>query len=310
MHAPSVAADPRRSLLLLLLAGVLWGTGGVLGTALADETGLGPAAVAALRLGAGGLVLVAVSLALGARVPRSATHWRRVAAIGVLAASFQGTYFAAAAGAGVASATLVTIGSAPVFVVAVEAVGARTRPPLAVLRTVAVGVTGLALLVGSPAVGADAVAGSVWALLSGASFAGLTLINRRPVAGSSTASVTGWAFLVGAVVLTAVAAVGGLDALDFPVTGRSAVLVVLFAVVPTALAYSAYFAGLRGAGASTAAVIALLEPVTATVLAVAFLGERLTAPGILGAVLLVASVVDAGWVHARRTAAHRRVAAT
>ncbi len=53
-------------------------------------------------------------------------------------------------------------------------------------------------------------------------------------------------------------------------------LLALFAVLPTALAYTAYFRGL-GAGTSpgTGAVLALLEPLTAAVLAAAVLGERL-----------------------------------
>ena len=60
-------------------------------------------------------------------------------------------------------------------------------------------------------------------------------------------------------------------------SGRSAlpgdaegwVLLAYLAVVPTAAAYSAYFTGLRGVPATTAALLALLEPLTATIGAVA-----------------------------------------
>ena len=63
--------------------------------------------------------------------------------------------------------------------------------------------------------------------------------------------------------------------------------------MPTALAYTAYFRGLPHAGAATATVVALLEPLTATVLAVLLLGESVSLPLVLGGALLLTSVLDA-----------------
>ena len=82
--------------------------------------------------------------------------------------------------------------------------------------------------------------------------------------------------------------------LTFAVSARSLGLLVLFATVPTALAYTLFFRGLQGATASVATVVALLEPLTGTVLAVIIFGDRLSGLGLLGAVLLLLSVVDAG----------------
>jgi DME family drug/metabolite transporter len=66
------------------------------------------------------------------------------------------------------------------------------------------------------------------------------------------------------------------------------------AILPTALAYTCYFRGLRTTSASTGSVLALLEPLTGTVLAVVLLGERLGASGLIaGAVLAVAMVLTA-----------------
>jgi len=65
-------------------------------------------------------------------------------------------------------------------------------------------------------------------------------------------------------------------------------------VVPTALAYAASFRGLhRAVAPGTAAVLALLEPLTAAVLAAAVLGERLGALGITGALVLAVAVLRA-----------------
>ena len=52
-------------------------------------------------------------------------------------------------------------------------------------------------------------------------------------------------------------------------------LLTSLAVVPTAAACSAYFTGLRRVPATTAALLALLEPLTATVGAVVLRDERL-----------------------------------
>ena len=57
------------------------------------------------------------------------------------------------------------------------------------------------------------------------------------------------------------------------------------------MAYTLYFRGLRSAAASTAALLALLEPLTGTVLAAVLLGERLSATGIAGAAIIATAVI-------------------
>jgi DME family drug/metabolite transporter len=75
-----------------------------------------------------------------------------------------------------------------------------------------------------------------------------------------------------------------------PLTGPVVLLTAYLGVVPTALAYGAFFLGVRHAGATAAALASVLEPLTATLLAVAFYGERLTAAGVAGAALIVAAL--------------------
>src|SRR3712207_7061447 len=63
----------------------------------------------------------------------------------------------------------------------------------------------------------------------------------------------------------------------FPYTTlfRSAGWLAYLGVVPTALAYGLFFAGLARIRATTASVVALVEPVTAALIGVLVLGERL-----------------------------------
>jgi DME family drug/metabolite transporter len=293
----------RTDLLRVVAAGVLWGTGGLAGALLGRLTELHPLAVATYRLAGGGLTVLAV-LAVTSRAGRSArvrgirragrAGLARVLAVGVLTASYQACYFAAVSVTSVAVATLVTLGAAPVMVLAVESLRARRRPGPVPGTAIGLAIAGLALLLGVPAgFGGGALAlGATLALVSAAGFAALTLLGRRPVPGLDGPTSIGLGFFAGALLLGAVTvpSVG----IGFAPTTASVGLLLFFAWVPTALAYGLFFTGLRGMSASSAAVVAVLEPVTAMVLGVLLLGERLGVAGALGAALLCAAAVVAG----------------
>src|SRR5262245_7694500 len=79
--AVPAAAGGRRaaaSLLCLVLAGLLWGTGGLTGTLLGRAAGLPPLSVAALRLLGGGALIVVFRIIPGRRWPAGRAAWTRV----------------------------------------------------------------------------------------------------------------------------------------------------------------------------------------------------------------------------------------
>lgn len=288
-------AGAQRGFGMLVLAGLLWGTGGVTGVALSDSSGLGASAVAAYRLALGGGLLVLLLIAGRQWIPHAAAGRRRIVLTGLLAASFQACYFGAMTVASVSLATLVAIGSAPMLVVLAQSVRRRRMPPASQVRPLLLGVVGLGLLVGGPtAPGTDpgeALVGILLALGAGASFAALSILAARPHRGTTPEVVTGYGFLLGGLVL----AVGTLPfgTLTFAPTSQSLLLVVLLALAPTALAWTLYFRGLGHAGPAVATLVALLEPLTATVLAVLLLGESVNLTLLIGGGLLLLSVVDA-----------------
>ncbi|UGT56262.1 DMT family transporter [Nocardia asteroides] len=285
----AVSARSRAGLFPLVAAGILWGTGGLLGALVQDRTGLSPIAVAAYRLGVGGAILVAVSLVVRRAVPRGRAARRRIGAIGALAAVFQASYFAAVSASSVVLATLVTIGAAPVLVAGFGHVTGRARLDTRRVATLALAITGLVILVGVPTADTSGVlAGAVLALLAATAFAAVTLVTAEPVPGLDTITATGYGFLGGAALLALPAAATGLTFTPAP---ADLLAVALLGLAPTALAYALFFHGLITAGAATAAVLSLLEPLTATVLAVALLGERLTALAWTGAALLAVALI-------------------
>jgi DME family drug/metabolite transporter len=273
----------------LVLAGILWGTGGLFGRMLGDATGLSSLAVATYRLAVGGLLLVGYLLVTGARLPRSRAAWARIAAVGALAALFQVSYFTAVWFTSVSVATLVTIGSSPVLVLLARPRSADRRG----LVAVGLALCGLLLLVGVPADGgpstAAVLAGGACALVAAAGFTAMSLLGARPVPGLDAMATTGLGFTLGGALLAPLAV--ATSGLTFAPTPVAIGLLVAFGLVPTAVAYTCYFRGLRGAEAGVGVLMALLEPVTSAVLSAVLLGDRLGASGIAGGLLLCTALV-------------------
>ncbi len=285
----------RSGLPFLVVAGVLWGTGGVLGTLLARASGLSPVSIAVYRLGVGGLLLLGLLAARRRPLPRTRAAWIRLVIVGALAATFQACYFSAVSLTSVSVATLVTIGTAPAMVLVGEQLTGRRRIDRQSVAVLALALLGLALLVGFPSGTADPAhlaAGIGFAVGSAAAFATFTLVCAVPVPGLDEFTTTGVGFTLGALLLAPVAAATG--RLSFAPDARSVILLLLLGAVPTALAYICWFRGLVDVRPATAAMTALLEPLTGAVLGALILGDRLGWVGVLGATMLGGAVLLAG----------------
>lgn len=263
----------------------------VAGTALFGTVGtarvLGPAipspSIAAGRLGASALLLVAIALLAG-RWPAMRHAWRHpwVFLAGAGQAGFQVCFLAAVEDIGVATGTLVAIGCTPLVA------GLVTRQVTSTwLVATAVSVFGLVLLVGGDAGGVD-VWGLTEALGASVSYATYIVATRHLVADG----------VAGMGVLAAIFVVSGVALLPFLLLTEPGALwtrgglatVAYLAVVPTVLAYWLFNAGLRAVTASTAATLGLTEPVVAAGLGVVVLEERLGLTGALGAGLVLAGL--------------------
>jgi DME family drug/metabolite transporter len=142
--------------------------------------------------------------------------------------------------------------------------------------------------------------GTGLSLASAAGFAAVTLIGGLPVEGLDDLSVNGYGFLLGGILLIPLALVtgGGFGVrAGLGVSGLLAAggLLLALGLAPTAVAYVLYYRGLRTAPASTAALLSLLEPLTAAVLAAVFLGECLSVTGVIGAAVLLVAVARTAW---------------
>lgn len=300
--SPSASAGPsastalpgrgsRRGFLLVVLAALCWGTAGFTGRLVQQRSDLTALDVAWYRMAvATGVLVVAwlVGRRRAAPVPRLA---RPVAVRLVLIASglgaYQLAYFAAVARAGVSVSTLVALGLAPLFVAVGALLLGHGRPDVTTVVCVAIALAGLVLLVG---VSSDVGAGTtvlLGALLAVGSALGYALVVLCGAGVPAGVPVNLVAFGGGALLLTPVALIAGVHV---PGDLATVALLVYLGVVPSALAYRFFFTGIRSVPGAVASVLTLLEPLTATVLATAFLGERLAPVALAGGLLVLAAV--------------------
>jgi DME family drug/metabolite transporter len=71
-------------------------------------------------------------------------------------------------------------------------------------------------------------------------------------------------------------------------------LVGYLGLVTMALAYALPYTGLRSTPSGTAVIATLVEPVTAVLIAVLLLGERLSPAGLLGSLLILVAIAGLG----------------
>jgi DME family drug/metabolite transporter len=294
----SFSVRARAGVLAISGSAVLWGTTGVVASGVHARAGLSVVSIAFYRTFTAAIVLAALCGPALARLAVRAGG-RRLGVLALAGASLgvsQALYFVSVADAGVSLATLICIGTAPVAVTSASALARRSRPAAGSLVTLACAIAGLVLITMSTnsASGPHPVAGVVAALGSGLAYATSTMLSGRLAAAESPLTLTGAISIVSSLTLLPAALVAGAGV---PVDDVSIAALLYLGVVTSALAYRLFFSGLRTSSPEVAALLTLLEPLAATLLAVGLLGERLAAAGWLGAALMLAAV---GLLLARR----------
>ncbi len=274
-----------RGVWLILAAAVLWGTTGT-SQALAPE-GSSPAAIGALRLLLGGSAL-AVSAYLRGGLRRHSWPVVLTLATGSFIALYQISFFWAVAKTGVAVGTIVGIGSSPVFAGILEYLVRHRKPGRRWYLSTAVAIFGCLLLVlQSGDVHIDSF-GILLALVAGFSYASYALGIKMLLPGRSAEDVTAVVFCLGAFLLSPI-----LFSADLQWLGQinGWFMMLHLGLIATALSYWLFASGLATVPASTAVTLSLAEPLTAAVLGVLVLGERMDMTAICGLVLILSALL-------------------
>jgi len=283
----------RRGMWSIAGAGTLWGTTGVATRALYALSSTNALSLAFLRLVIAALIFLLLCWRLLGR-----RMWRMkgrdallMLLMGGMQAVFQYCYLAAIPACGVTIATLIALCVAPVIVVLCAALFLRERPSRKVLLALLCAPGGTILLTGAPA-GSQAFSnlplGVLLSLASATGYAGVILSGRALSNRYHPLQINSVSFASGALILL-LGALSTRLVLVYP--AQSWLLIVYLGCVPTALAYTLFQAGMRTTPATLTSILTLCEPLTAAVLAWVLFGERLGPLGILGALLLFATIL-------------------
>lgn len=297
MSTPSASAPgwPLAGPLLILIAGALWGTTGVNTRLIYAQTETTALAIATWRLSFALPGLLAIMLAT-----RQTRQFRwptlkdglAMLGLGLAQIAYQVFYFAAIPFVGVAVATLVALCTAPVIVAALAILWLHEPFTRALAVALALALTGTLLIAGVGPVVADgsppSAVGVALALSSGAGYGLYALLSRRLAEHYPPSQITLMAFGTAALGLLPFGLASG-QALGFESEGW--LRLIYMGLVPTALAYWLFARGMRTTPATTASLLTLIEPFTATLLAAYLFGEPLTANILAGGGLLIGAVL-------------------
>jgi drug/metabolite transporter (DMT)-like permease len=273
---------------------VLWGST-YLAILFAIET-LPPFWMAASRFLIAGALLYVWARWRGAPAP-SRRHWRGAATVGalLLLGGNGGVVWAEQrVPSGLAALLVATV---PLWMVMLDGVGRGwRRPPLQVMAGIAIGLGGVALLVGPGTLaGGHAVdpLGAAVLVLASLSWASGSLYARRAPLPSSPLLGTAMEMLGGGLFLVVAGLVAGEHhRLDLAAASPKSLLAVAYLVVFGSLVgFTAYVFLLRHTRPALVATYAYVNPVVAVLLGWAFAGEPLSARTLLAGAVIVGAVV-------------------
>lgn len=230
--------------------------------------------------------LVAVLAATGRLRSLRLGSWA-LPSLGVLLAIHWTAYFAAVQETSVASAVVVTY-AAPVLMALIAPMLLRERVTRVTVLALGVSVVGVGLIAAGGGEGSGAVRLVGVALAVGAAVtqAFLIVLIKRYSEGVDPIAAVFWTDVVAGVCLAPFAAVG-----DYSLGAGELGYLALLGVVLTGLTGTVWMAGLQRVPATTAGILAYMEPVAAAVLAAVLLSEALTVPVVVGGLAIVAAGV-------------------
>jgi drug/metabolite transporter (DMT)-like permease len=176
-------------------------------------------------------------------------------------------------------------------IVAVAAIALRReRAERRRLTALALASAGLALILAGAGAGAVDPVGAGLGLAAAVTYATYILVSEPVTARVDPRAFAALVCTGAAVPLTLGAALLG-DLRPHDVSAAGWGWLAAIAVVCSVASISLFFAGLRRVGATTASILATLEPLVTVVLAALIFGERLTGPQLAGAAVMLGAVL-------------------
>ena len=284
----AVARQSRFSAALVALAALCWGVSGGIGGVLIED-GVGTLVVAFYR-GAIGLLCFSVWLSVchgGSGIGSGRLWlWSIVAGLGV-AGNFAFYFFSMSEGSIAIAATLMYC--APVYVYLVSFALRLERSTVSKWFAIAGVMTGIVLLTGVYDVAVEGVtpAGILSGLLAGLCYAVFIFAFKNAAPHGEPQAILFVAFLALSIVLLGLA---GVDSIIRVRDAANGWMYAALGLLGAGGSFYLYVVGIRGTAPTVASVLAMIEPITASLFGVAFMGQHLGIIQVAGVVLILAAV--------------------
>ena len=287
MMSPTARGATKLATVSVIVAGICFGTTGTSQTLYGK--GVNPLALGSARLFVGAIVLWLISMKVhtAIRFPRKQL-W--VCALGV--ASYQLAFFTAVHLTGVALATITALGSAPIFTGVLAWRLGHEKPSRVWITATGITTIGIIALNAHADKSQFDFGGVLLALGAGAGFATFNVVGRKVLISDYPLShFISRSFALAALLIFPLIFLGNMSWLT---STKGIGLVLWLGIIATALAYTLYGFGLSHLKASNASTLVLAEPVTATILSVTVLHNRLSAVSWGGVVIVLIGLMYLG----------------
>ncbi len=273
---------------LVLSAALLWGTTGTAQTF--APAGFDPVVIGGLRLAIGGAILMLLALGRGEIGQLRSWSLKPVLLAAAATATYQVCFFAAVAKTGVAVGTVVGIGSAPIAAGLIGYFFRGERPGRrwggATLLAI-IGCSLLALSSSQTEVQINPV-GLLLALAAGTAYAAYTFAIKGLLKSHTPNAVMAVIVCVAAILLLPLFL--GRE-LSWVLQPAAIAVVCYLGLFTMALSYWLFARGLLAVPVTTAVTLTLAEPMTAALLGVVVVGEKLPIPAWGGLLLIVCGLL-------------------
>ncbi len=273
-----------KGIFLILGASILWGTTGT-SQALAPP-GATPLAIGAMRLMIGGIALAFIAYSRGGL--RSLDYPPGLLFIsGFLVALYQVSFFNSVKITGVAAGTVVGLGSSPFFAGLLDYFIVRKKPGRKWYYSTLLAVAGCSILgFAAGDINLDRL-GLLLALIAGFAYASYALTIKLLIQQKSAEDTTAAVFCLGALLLSPVLFFSDLSWL-MELNGW--IMILHLGLFATALSYYLFAKGLEYIPVSSAVTLSLAEPLTAALLGIIIVGEKLTLISTCGLLLILSGI--------------------
>lgn len=274
----------------IALAGVLWGTSGIFSYWL-TPFGFKPVQMTTMR-GFVSMVLIVPFILFKnpklLKVPKKEIFFIIGSGVGLFLTAY--TYYASMAASSVSTAVILMY-TAPVFVLIYSVMFLGEKLNTVKSISVFLMILGCALVSGIVGGMKFSLAGILFGIAAGISYSAYNIFTKiLTMHKVDTLTVTSYNFIIMSIIGLAVSNPIEIVTITSKQPLSIIPLIVGIGVFTCVLPYVFYTMGLKDVPAGTATALGIIEPLSATVFSVVFLGENLTAPLVIGMVLILGAV--------------------